>query len=70
MVVGWVCTTGMGLSEGSWKYAHQIHEIRDLVVALQVQLVHVPRSQNGFVDLLAKWGVEQRCIVKSNVNTM
>lgn len=47
MVVGW----GLGLSEGSWKYAHLIHESRDLVMALQVKSVHVPRSQ--------KWACEQ-----------
>lgn len=55
VVVGW----GLGLSEGSWKYAQQIHEIRDLVAALKVDLKHVPRSQNG--------GVVQPTIIKSNV---
>lgn len=59
VVVGW----GLGSSEGSWKYAQQIHEIRDLVVALQVELKHVPRSQNGLMDKLAKRGVKQPSIV-------
>lgn len=60
----------MGLLKGSWKYAQQILEIRDLMVALQVKLEPVPRSQNGLVDKLAKWGVEQPSIVKTNANPL
>lgn len=63
VVVGW----GLGSSKGSWKYAQQIHEIRDLA-ALQVKLKHVPRFQKGLADKLAKWGLEQPSIVKTNVN--
>lgn len=66
VVVGW----GLGHSEGSWKYAQQIHEIRDLMVALKVELKHIPRSQNGLANKLAKWGVEQPIIIKTIVNPL
>lgn len=54
-------------SSSSWKYLQLIHEIRDLVLSLKTELVHVPRTQNGLADKLAKWGVELPNIVRSNV---
>lgn len=63
VVVGW-CS---GRSWGSWKYAQQIHEIRELVVLMHLVLVHIPRTKNGLAGKLEKWGVGQPQIVKSNV---
>lgn len=63
VVVGW----GLGNFNDSWIYAHLIHEIRDLVVTLNVGLSHVPRSQNGMADKLAKWGIGLSNVVRSIV---
>lgn len=51
-VIGW----GWGLSLGSWRFAHFIHEIRDLLTTMDSSISHVPRSQNALVDSLANWG--------------
>lgn len=63
VVIGW----GLGLSPSSWKYAHLIHERRDLIVVFDARLSHVPKSKNGLVDKIAKWGVLLPNVVRSNV---
>lgn len=46
---------------------HLIHEIRDLVVSLNVVLSHVLRFQNGMADKIAKWGIWLPNVLRSNV---
>lgn len=45
---------GLGCSSSFWKHAQLIHEIIDLVHVLNINLIHIPRSQNGLADRLAK----------------
>lgn len=54
VIVSWE----LGKSAGSLHLVHYIHEIRELVQALEVTLTHMSRLQNGVADKLAKWGVE------------
>lgn len=63
VVVGW----GLGCFSRYWKHAQVIHEIIDLVRMLNIKLGHVPTSQNGLTDKLAKWGTGLGSIVRSNV---
>lgn len=58
---------GIGVLSGLLEISQLIHEIRDLMVLLKVELVHIPRTKNGLEDKLAKWGVDLPSIVKSNV---
>ena len=45
------------MGDGSWRYAHYIYEIRELVAKLGVTLYHVCRNHNVMADSLANWEV-------------
>lgn len=52
VVIRW----GSGKGEGSWRYGHYIHEIRDLVMSLGIDLVHISGDRNVLTGKLANWG--------------
>lgn len=51
-VIGW----GRGKGDGSWRYAHYIYEIKELVAKLGVTLYHVSKNHNVMADSLTNWG--------------
>jgi len=55
MVISW----GKGLKCGSWRLHHFLAEIKSLTKALNVELIHIPQSQNSLADRIAKWTVGQ-----------
>lgn len=62
VVISWA----LGISEGMWVLWHYLYEIRDLMREMGVVLSHIPRSQNGEADRLAKWGREQTAVFKGS----
>lgn len=55
VVISWA----LGLGEGSWIMRRYILKVRVIMREMGIVLNHIPRTQNGEADRLAKWGRDQ-----------
>lgn len=63
VVVSW----GSGFSEGVWRLAFMVHEIRDLISSMNITIASILRDQNEIADKVAKWAVGLHGIFISDV---